>query len=67
MIVSSLSIAMPWGKAIGFLLAQVHDDELRPITFGGRLLSDTEQRYATLDKELLACLFFCFKEMRELR
>ena len=54
MIVSSLSIAMPWGKAIGFLLAQVHDDELRPITFGGRLLSDTEQRDATLDKELLA-------------
>ena len=42
-------------KAIDFMLAQLHDDQLRLIMFGGRVLTDTEQRYATIDKELLAC------------
>ena len=45
-------------KAIGFMLAQRHNDQLRPpIMFGGRVLTDVEQRYATIDKELLACYF----------
>ena len=34
------------------MLAQQHDDQLRPIMFGGRVLTDIEQRYATIDKEL---------------
>ena len=37
------------------MLAQRHDDQLRPIMFGGGVLADIEQRYATIDKELLAC------------
>ena len=44
-------------KAIGFMLAQQHDDQLRPIVFGGRVLTNIEQRYATIVKELLACYF----------
>ena len=44
-------------KAIGFMLAQQYDDQLRPIMFGGRVLTDVEQRYATIDKELMACYF----------
>ena len=45
------------GKAIGFMLAQMYDNMLKPIMFGGRVLSEVEQRYATVDKELLACYF----------
>ena len=45
------------GSAVGFMLAQQHGDQLRPVMFGGRVLSDTERRYATIDKELLACYF----------
>ena len=44
-------------KAIGFMLAQRHGDQLRSIMFGGRVLTDIEHRYATIDKELLACYF----------
>ena len=44
-------------KAISFMLAQQYDDQLRPIMFGGRVLTDVEQRYATIDKELMACYF----------
>ena len=44
-------------KTIGFMLAQQHHDQLHPIMFGGRVLTDIEQRYATIDKELLACYF----------
>ena len=47
----------PSDKAIGFVLAQRHDDQLSPIIFGGRVLTDVEQRYATIDKELLSCYF----------
>ena len=42
------------GKAIGFQLVQVHGDELKPLIFGGRVLSESEQDYAALNKELLA-------------
>ena len=45
------------GKAIGFMLAQMYDNMLKPIMFGGRVLSEAEQRYATVDRELLACYF----------
>ena len=39
------------------MLAQMYDNMLKPIMFGGRVLSEAEQRYATADKELLACYF----------
>ena len=45
------------GKAIGFMLAQMYDNMLKPIMFGGRVLSKEEQQYATVDKELLTCFF----------
>ena len=44
------------GKAIGFMLAQMYNNMLKPM-FGGRVLSEAEQRYATADKELLTCYF----------
>ena len=37
-------------KAIDFMLAQRHDDQLRPIMFGGRVLTDLEQRYVAINK-----------------
>ena len=45
------------GKAIVFMLAQMYDDMLKPVMFGGRFLIEAEQRYATVDQELLACYF----------
>ena len=44
-------------KAIGFVLMQEHDNVLKPITYGGRVLTETECRYATIDRELLAIYF----------
>ena len=44
-------------KAIGHVLLQEVTGELRPVLFGGRILSDTEQRYSTTDKELLSIYF----------
>ena len=44
-------------KAIGHALLQEVTGELRPVLFGGRVLSDTEQRYSTTDKELLSIYF----------
>ena len=45
------------GKAIGFMLAQMHDNMLKLIMLGSRVFSEVEQRYTTVDKELLACYF----------
>ena len=36
---------------------QEHDNVLKPITYGGRVLTGTECRYATIDKELFAIYF----------
>ena len=33
---------------------QEHDNVLKPVTYSGRVLTETECRYATIDKELLA-------------
>ena len=44
-------------KAIGHVLWEKVDGELRPIFFGGRVLSDTEQRYSITDRELLSVYF----------
>ena len=37
----------------GFMLAQQQGDHLHPVMFGGSVLSDTERRYATSDKQLM--------------
>ena len=39
------------------MLAQRHDDQLRPIMFGRRVLTDIEQRYAKINKELWFAIF----------
>ena len=44
-------------EAMGFALMQEFDNELVPITFGGRVLTEAETRYSTADKELLAVYF----------
>ena len=45
-------------KAIGFVLIQKHDNVLKPLTWeSGRVLTETECRYATIDKELFAIYF----------
>ena len=49
-------------KAIGFMLGQQHDGQLRPIMFGGRVVIDIEQRYAQkyeqrINKAVLTCCF----------
>ena len=42
---------------MGFALMQEFGNELVPITFGGRVLTEAETRYSTTDKELLAVYF----------
>ena len=68
---SQIDCAISFGKgvstdasnnAIGFVLTQQHNDQFLPILYGGRILSDTERRYCTTDKELLA-VFFCCEKM----
>ena len=45
------------GKGIGFYLVQKHNGVLKPILFGGRVLSDAERKYAPTDQELLAVFY----------
>ena len=45
-------------KSLGYVISQEVDNELRPIKFGGRVLSKSELNYDTTTKELLAIYFF---------
>ena len=44
-------------NAIGFMLGQIYNDDIRPVLFGGRVLLKAEWNYDTTNKELLACYF----------
>ena len=48
-------------KGLGYVISQEVDNELRPIKFGGRVLSKSELNYDTTTKELLA-IYFCVKQ-----
>ena len=39
------------------MLVEIHDRELKLIMFGGPVLTDTETKYATLNRKLLACFY----------
>lgn len=45
--------------ALGAVLSQISEGRDHPITFASRTLSDTEQRYSTIEKELLAIVYAC--------
>ena len=42
------------GFAIGFVLSQEHDGQLRPIHYAGRNLTEAEKKYSTTEREALA-------------
>lgn len=42
------------GFAIGFVLSQEHDGQLRPIHYAGRNLTEAEMKYSTTEREALA-------------
>ncbi|XP_065180108.1 uncharacterized protein K02A2.6-like [Sycon ciliatum] len=44
---------------LGATLLQMHDGELRPVAYASKSLSDTEKRYAQIEKELLAVTWAC--------
>ena len=50
--------ASPW--AVGaVLLQEQQDNSYRPVAYGSRSLSETEQKYAQIEKESLAIVFGC--------
>ena len=51
---------------IGAVLMQSTDGILKPIAFASRMLTTTEQRYAQIEKEMLACAWACEKFRRYL-
>ena len=46
-------------EAIGFMLAQQDDDQLRPIMFGGRVLIDIELRFYCIHESQTFVMFAC--------
>ena len=50
------------GYGVGVMLLQVHEDgERRPVCFASRSLTDTEKRYAVIEKVALASSWACEK------
>lgn len=46
---------------LGAVLQQQYGNQLRPVAFASRSLTDTERRYSAGEKEALACLWACEK------
>ena len=46
-------------KALGAMLQQRLEEEWKPIAYAARALTETEQRYAQIEKETLAIVFAC--------
>ena len=44
---------------VGAVLMQKHGDTLRPVAFASRSMTETEQRYAQIEKEALAVTWAC--------
>ena len=42
---------------VGGWLLQIYDEIHHPVSYGSRVLTDTETRYSTIERELLAMLF----------
>ena len=40
-------------NAIGFMLGQIYDDDIRPVLFGGRVLLKAERNYDTTNLSLI--------------
>lgn len=45
--------------SLGAVLAQQHDEHLRPVAFAHKALTETESRYAHMKKEALAVIWAC--------
>lgn len=46
---------------LGAVLLQINEDIWQPVAYASRLMTETEQRYALIEKETLGLVFGCGK------